>query len=173
MTPSRIRRPAMPRLALATILAGTVALPLAAQDARGIAVEQPWARAAIQGGVGGAFMRIANRGATADRLVAASSPVARAVELHATLRDGEVMRMRPVQAIDLPPHGEVQLRPGGLHMMLLGLNRPLAEGERVPVTLTFEHAGSIAVELAVQGPGANGIAHGMPDGMAPEGRAGR
>ncbi|MBL6080122.1 copper chaperone PCu(A)C [Belnapia sp. T18] len=150
--------PALRRLALTLAATGGLALPLAAQEAGGIAVEQPWARAAVQGGVGGAFMRIENRGAAADRLVSASSPVARTVELHATVRDGDVMRMRPVQAIDLPAHGAVQLQPGGLHMMLIGLNRPLSQGERVPVTLTFEHAGSVAVELAVQGAGAGGMA---------------
>ena len=156
-----------PHLTRAALLAAAVAIaPLcAALPARAadIAVEQPWARAAAQGGVGGAFMRIENHGAAADRLVSATSPVARAVELHATVRDGDVMRMRPVDVVEVPAHGAVQLQPGGLHVMLIGLNRPLAQGEQVPLTLTFERAGQVPVSLHVQAAGATqgqgGAAH--------------
>lgn len=152
----------MPKFHLtrAALLAGAFAaasiapwgiLPAHAAD---ITVQQPWARAAVQGGVGGAFMQIENGGAAPDRLVAVSSPVARAVELHTTVRDGDVMRMRPVTAIEVPAHGAVQLQPGGLHVMLIGLNKALAQGEQVPLTLTFERAGQIAVSLPIQAAGA-------------------
>ena len=137
---------------LASALAAVCGVPAA--HAADISVEQPWARAAVQGGVGGAFMRIENRGAAPDRLLSASSPVARAVELHTTIRDGDVMRMRPVTAIEVPAQGAVQLRPGGLHVMLMGLNKPLTQGEQVPLTLTFERAGQVAVSLPVRAAGA-------------------
>jgi copper(I)-binding protein len=146
----------MPRRILAAcLLLLLAALPARAAD---IAIEQPWARAAMQGGVGGAFMRLSNAGATADRLLAVASPAARAVEMHTTIQDGDVMRMRPVGMIDLPAGGAVQLQPGGLHLMLMGLNRPLNPGETVAVTLTFERAGAITVEIPVRAAGA--MAHG-------------
>ena len=126
------------------------------QEARAgnLAVQRPWTRAAGQGATGAGFMDIANRGAAADRLLSASSPVARAAEMHTMVRDGEVMRMRHVEAIQVPAGQTVTLRPGGLHLMLVGLSRPLREGETVPVTLRFERAGEVRVDLAVQAAGA-------------------
>lgn len=155
-----IARSSLLRGAFAVTAATLVTFSVTAQQASssGIAVEQPWARAAVQGGVGGAFMRIENRGTASDRLVSATSPAARTVELHTTVRDGDVMRMRPVQAIEVPAQGAVQLQPGGLHMMLIGLNQPLKQGEHVPVTLTFERAGTVTIDLAVQAAGAGGMA---------------
>lgn len=130
-----------------------------------IEVSAAWTRAASQGGTGAGFMRLRNRGTTADRIVSASSPVARAVELHAHMREGDVMRMRPVPAIELPAGQEVRLAPGGLHLMMVGLNRPLRQGERVPVTLTLGSGGTLAVELEVLAAGARGPAsHGAGGG---------
>ena len=128
----------------------------AAQETRAgdLAVQQPWTRAAGQGATGAGFMAISNRGAAADRLLSASSPAARAMELHTMVRDGEVIRMRAVEAIEVPAGQTVTLRPGGLHMMLIGLSRPLREGEAVPVVLRFERAGEVRVELSVQAAGA-------------------
>ena len=133
------------------------AVPAAtAQEARAgdLAVQQPWTRAAGQGATGAGFLSISNRGAAADRLLSATTPAARAVELHTMLRNGDVMRMRAVEAVEIPPGQTVALRPGGLHMMLVGLSRPLREGETVPVTLRFERAGEVRVDLAVQAAGA-------------------
>jgi copper(I)-binding protein len=125
-----------------------------------IAVEQPWARAAQQGGVGGAFMRIENHGTAPDRLISASSSAARSVEFHTTIRAGDVMRMRPVNIVEVPARGTVQLQPGGLHIMLIGLQYPLARGDEVPLTLVFERAGQMPVRLQVQGAGAKGAMQG-------------
>ena len=94
-----------------------------------------------------------NEGKTADRLLSAASPAAAKVELHAHINDNGVMRMREVNAIDLAPDATVKLAPGGLHVMLLGLTEPLKKGKAVPLTLTFEKAGSVTVEVAVQGAG--------------------
>ena len=121
-----------------------------------IAIGHPWSRAAPANVTGAGFMRLRNSGAEADRLVAARAEIARAVELHNHIRDGEVMRMRPVPFIELPPGAEVVLAPGGYHMMLIGLKRPLVRGERVPVTLVFARAGEVAVELAVEAAGFTG-----------------
>jgi copper(I)-binding protein len=73
------------------------------------------------------------------------------MDLHTHVRDGDVMRMREVPAIDIPAGQTVTLRPGGLHLMFMGLTRPLVEGESFPVTLTFEKAGSVTLDMAVTG----------------------
>lgn len=136
------------------------AMPAAAQQqhdaarAGDLAVQQPWTRAAGQGATAAGFMAISNRGAAADRLLSASSPAARAMELHSMVRDGEVMRMRPVEAIEIQAGQTVTLRPGGLHLMLIGLSQQLRQGETVPVTLRFERAGEVQVALPVQAAGA-------------------
>ena len=153
--------PALTRAAL--LAAACVVLPARAAD---ITVQQPFARAAMQGGVGGAFMTIQNGGAAPDRLLSAASPVARSVEIHATIRDGDVMRMRPVTAVEIPAHGAVQLQPGGLHVMMMGLTKALAQGETVPLTLTFERAGAVTVSVPVQAAGSAGGMQGH-GGMAP------
>jgi copper(I)-binding protein len=146
---------AAPLLALPAVALPVVA---SAQQAGDLVIAAPWSRAAGQGGTGAGFLAISNRGAVADRLLSASSPAARVTEIHAHVRDGDVMRMRPVPAIDLPPGQTVSLQPGGLHLMLIGLTRPLQAGQSVPVTLVFERAGAVQVELAVQGAGARGPA---------------
>jgi len=128
-------------------------------SAGALRIAGPWTRAMRAGGTGAGFMTIRNTGTAPDRLVAARSPVAPVVELHTHVRDGEVMRMRPVPAIDLPAGQAVQLAPGGLHLMLIGLTQALNQGGRVPVTLVFERAGEVEVQLAVEGAGARGPAH--------------
>ncbi len=140
------------------------ALPAAAQG-NTLHVEQPWTRAAGQGGQGAGYMTLRNAGPQPDRLLSAESPAAQRVELHTHIRDGEVMRMRPVADIPVPAGGSTVLQPGGLHLMLIGLTRPLAVGEAVPVTLRFERAGTVTVNLAVQAAGARGPAgHGHGHG---------
>jgi copper(I)-binding protein len=126
-----------------------------------LAITQGWSRAAGQGGQGAGYLTIANHGAAPDRLLSASSPAARSVELHTHIHEGEVMRMRPVSAIEIPPGQTVTLRPGGLHLMLVGLARPLRQGETVPVTLRFERAGEVPMTLAVLAAGARGPMGGM------------
>ncbi|MBW6400618.1 copper chaperone PCu(A)C [Roseomonas sp. HJA6] len=140
-------------IAAAAILA---ALPAAAHDytAGDIAIAHPWTRAAGANGNGAGFLRLTNNGSQPDRLISASSPIARTVELHTMTRDGDVMRMRPVEGIPIASGATVELRPGGFHIMMIGLTAPLQQGGRVPLTLRFEHAGTVQVELAVEAAGA-------------------
>ncbi len=119
-----------------------------------MAVDKPWTRVAQQGGVGGVFLTLRNAGTQPDKLVAVSSPVSRTTELHTTIKDGEVMRMRQVQSIDVPAGGTAELKPGGLHVMLIGLSQPLTLGTKIPLTLTFERAGPVTVEVMVEAAGA-------------------
>lgn len=151
----------MLRRSLLAAAAAMAALPAAAHDyaAGEITIEHPWTRAAGANGNGAGFMRLRNTGAAADRLLSASTPAARVVELHMMERDGDVMRMRPVQDIPIPPGETVTLQPGGLHVMLIGLTAEMARGARVPLTLRFERAGEVRVELAVQAAGARGSGH--------------
>jgi len=103
----------------------------------------------MAGGNGAAFFTIVNNG-PADRLISAAAPAARSVELHTHIRDGDVMRMRKVESIAVPERGRAELKPGGDHVMLFGLDpAATAPGTRVPLTLTFDRAGPILVEVPV------------------------
>jgi copper(I)-binding protein len=118
-----------------------------------VKIEDPWTRATAPGAkVGAGYMKITST--APDRLVGASTPAAGRVELHVTSKEGEVMRMREVKAYDIPAKGGIELKPGGAHLMLVDLKAPLKEGTKVPVTLRFEKAGEVKVELQVRALGA-------------------
>lgn len=108
------------------------------------------------------FRAINNRGRTADRLLSASTPVANSVEIHHMHMDGDIMRMRAVEALELPPRSEVRMRhntSNGYHLMLQGLHQPLKDGDRFTLTLRFEHAGEHSVQVWVQTPRAGTSSH--------------
>src|SRR5205823_8427724 len=129
------------------------AVPLDAQcDAQSdLRIEHPYARATPPGArSGGAYLTIENRGGTADRLIHVATPVAGEAEVHSMSMEGNVMRMRAISAVDVPPHATTTLKPGGYHIMLLDLTRPLVPGEAIPLTLTFERAGTIDVTARVE-----------------------
>ena len=149
------------RRTLLIAAAAIAAVPAAAHDytAGDVAIAHPWTRAAGANGNGAAFMQLRNTGAQPDRLISASTPAARTVELHTMTRDGDVMRMRPVQDIPVPAGDTVALQPGGFHIMMIGLTAPMNQGGRVPLTLRFERAGEVQVELAVEAAGARGSGH--------------
>ncbi len=131
-------------------------------------IVDPWARAAAvtmpktdtktSGGMGAmasgsnsaAYMTIRNGGAGADRLLAVQSDVAQSVELHTVEMKDNVMQMRPVEAIDVPANGQVELKPGGYHVMLIGLKRELKTDETITVKLRFEKAGEVDVPARVR-----------------------
>ena len=95
---------------------------------------------------------------TADRLVAASTPVADKAELHTMSMSGMVMKMRPIAGVNIPAGQKVTLAPGGMHIMLIGLKKPLQAGQSFPLALTFAQAGTRTVEVAVEKVGATGPA---------------
>ncbi len=133
-------------------LAATFALGLAAGAAAQTApaVEQPWARATIGNStVSAAYMTLRNPTGQPDRLLEASTPAAGRVELHTMTMDNNVMRMRRVDAIDVAAGGATQLRPGGLHVMLMELRQPLRAGEQLQLTLRFERAGTVQVAVPI------------------------
>ncbi len=137
--------------------------PSLAADA--LTVHDAWARATPgRAANGGGFLVVENPGSTDDAIVSASAPVAETVELHTHVHDGTVMRMRQVDEIPVPAGGAATLEPGGYHVMFIGLHAPLAEGDRFPVTLTFEHAEPVTVEMTVKAVGAMGSGPGMKHG---------
>ncbi|MBL0900373.1 MAG: copper chaperone PCu(A)C [Reyranella sp.] len=147
-------------LAAALVLA---ALPAAAHDYKlgTLEIATPWTRAtAPTARSGGGFMTIINKGTTADRLVAARSNASAKVEIHEMKMDGSVMRMRELeQGLEIPPGATVTLKPGGFHIMFMELKAPFAVNGKVPLTLVFEKAGSIDVEMKVEAMGAGAPKH--------------
>jgi len=120
-----------------------------------LVLDHPYAVPSLAGvNNGAAYLRgIKNQGDQPERLLSASTPVAERVELHRMTLDADVMHMRPVQAIELPAQSSTALRHGGqYHLMLIGLKRPLKDGERFDMTLNFERAGSQTVKVWVQTP---------------------
>lgn len=132
--------------------------PVAAHDFRvgPLRIDHPYATPAPLGAANGAvYLRgLRNTGDRPDRLIGASTPAARTVEIHRSVIDAQnVMRMRAVGGIQLPPGAEVRLRHDGEHhLMLIDLKQPLKDGERFPMTLRFEHAGEREVMVWVQRP---------------------
>lgn len=120
-----------------------------------IEVVGPWARASLPATAeGGGFFTITNKGTTPDRLIAASSPVAERIEIHAIKVVGDGLRMRQREGgLALPPGTTLTFKPRGYHLLLTGLKAPLEPGSRVPVTLAFENAGKMDIELVVEAPG--------------------
>ncbi len=139
-----------------------------------IEVEHPWARATAPSAQNGAaYMVLTDLGKEPDRLVSVSSPIADKAELHTHLMDNGVMKMRPVNAIEVTPGSPATLGPSGLHIMLLGLKQPLVKGKAFPLTLTFEKAGPVTVDVDVQSAGATAPTHeGMADQHTSEHTAG-
>ena len=148
----------MRRMILATAALAGLAMGPARAQAPTVEVSQAWARAtASSARAGGVFLTLKAGGP--DRVVSASSPVAEKVELHETVRDGNVMRMREVAELKLAPGEAVVLKPGGLHIMLIGVKRPLNRGDSFPVTITFERAPAVTATVSVQAAGAGGPGH--------------
>jgi len=120
-----------------------------------IAVTDAWARAMPTGAkTGAAYVTLSNKGSVDDKLVGVSTPVAKEAQLHTMIDDNGVMKMRPISAIDVKPGATVTLKPGGMHLMLMGLKQPLKEGESFPLTLTFAKAGKIEATVEVKKVGA-------------------
>ena len=117
-----------------------------------------WTRATPPGApTGGGYLIITNNGAEPDRLIAVSSPLAGEGQMHEMAVDDGVMTMTQVEGIEIPAGGSVTLAPGGFHLMFVGLKEPFAEGGQVPVTLTFENAGSVETYFHVIAIGAMGL----------------
>ncbi len=156
---------------LAAVLVTAVGWSMQAAPAPPVQVTGAWARPAAampagegpssHGAHGGAgmgatsaiYLTLINTGQRPLALVGVRTEVARAAELHETRLEGQIARMRPVDRIEVPAGGRVELRPGGLHIMLFGLLRDLNPGDRFAVTLTFEGDQELTLEVEVRAAG--------------------
>lgn len=160
-----MRRITMIGLALAVAAAGCAQSAVRPRATSDIRLENAWARrapammpgdpgghgATAHGGAGNGavYVTIVNRGAT-DALVGATTDAAMTVELHETVQEGGVMKMRPLPRFEVLADSRLEMKPGGHHIMLLGLTRDLKPGDTVTLTLTFEKAGRMTVEAPVR-----------------------
>lgn len=146
-----------PFAVFAALLLAVAPIPAQAAD---IMVMEAFARASAtpSAGAAAAYVSVMNHGGD-DRLLGVASPAARTAEIHRTEIVDGVMKMQPAGPLDLPAHGMLQMKPGGYHIMLMGLVHPLLEGQSIEVTLSFEKAGSIRVEVPVGGVAAGSHDH--------------
>lgn len=127
-------------------------------QAADVMVMNPWARATPPGAsVGAAYMTLHNEGATEDRLVSATTDAADHVEVHEMSMDKGVMKMRQLtDGLKIPAGKAIEMKPGGYHLMLVGLKQPLKVGATIKAIVTFEKAGAVPVEMKVEPIGASG-----------------
>lgn len=140
------------KILLATaLLAGSLQIAAHDQAAGHLDIRQPWSREMPPvAPTAAAYFVVHNKGA-ADRLIEVRTPVANKAEFHEHVQvDDGVMKMQRVQAVEIPAGGEVRFEPMGYHVMLFGLKQQARDGERFPLTLTFEKAGVIELDVAVQ-----------------------
>jgi len=159
------------RLFLVIVLVAVTVAACGAPSTPQIRAEEVWSRPAVamgdagesdasgsgmspgMGGTGAVFMVLANDGREADRLVGGKTDVAQVVEIHETRMEGDVMKMQMLtDGLEVPARGQVELKPGGYHIMLIGLQRNLDAGDTFTVELLFEKSGSLVVEPVVRQP---------------------
>jgi hypothetical protein len=142
----------------AAILAASLTIQAQAEDvtAGSLKISAPWARATPKGAsIGGGYMKITNTGRAPDRLIGGASDVSSRFEVHEMSMDNGVMKMRPVgQGIEIKPGETVEFKPGGYHVMFVGLKSGLEKGQHIKATLEFEKAGKVDVDFTVEGIGA-------------------
>jgi len=144
------------RLKLLALGAGLMLFSAAALAQGGdVKITDAWARA-TPGGAQTAAAYVTVESAAGDRLTGASTPAAQKADIHEMTMDGNVMKMRQVDGIDLPSGKPVTMKPGGYHIMLTGLAKPLQEGQTFPLTLDFAKAGKRQVTVSVEKVGAMG-----------------
>ena len=147
-------------------------------DTKGITVENAWSRAARTGSTAAVYLTITDSGAP-DRLVSITTPLAETAELHESFAEKGVMKMRPAGPLPVAPGKPLTLEPGHYHAMLTGLRQPTSKGDSFPLTLMFEHAPAITVQVRVESAGATAIDmrgashHGMDMPMPSEQPGGR
>ncbi|BBH10976.1 copper chaperone PCu(A)C [Chromobacterium haemolyticum] len=144
-------------LCLCLLSAGAMAHEFKLGD---IKIGHPWSRAMPESSpTGGVYLSLNNQGKTADKLLSASTPRAAKAELHTHINDKGVMRMREVAGgVEVAAGQQVKFAPGSYHVMLMGLKQPLRAGDHFPLTLRFEKAGSVTVDVAVE----DGVAAAAP-----------
>lgn len=127
-----------------------------------VMIHDGWARASLGNAPNSAaYMTLMIDGDATDKLIAVSTPLAETAELHTHMMNDGIAKMRPVEAIEVAPGEPTVLQPGGLHVMLMGLKGKLNEGDALPLTLTFENAGDVTLDVPIRG-----VRGGMQQGKA-------
>ena len=140
---------------ISIILAGLLAIILSGCGATvagpQIVQHDAWGRPSPKmAGTGAVYVVIENKGGQADRLIGATSQAAAKVEVHESYMDGDVMKMRPIPAVDVPVGGTLELKPGSYHIMLIDLVKPLESGSHIAVTLKFEKSGDVPLDVEIR-----------------------
>lgn len=142
------------RFAFILALSLAISTSTSAQDYKlgTLHIEHPYARGTVPAQPSGAvYFAIENKGTNGDKLIGVTSPVAKNVEIHTMSMDGDVMKMREVQGIEIKPSATISMKPGdGYHVMLIGLKQQLKSGDTFPLTLTFEKSGKLKVSVKVE-----------------------
>ena len=151
---------AVATMVIATLISGRV---MAADYKVGsLEIMAPWSRATPKGAATAiGYMTIKNDGTIPDRLVGGSVDFAGGFQLHSMVMEGDVSKMRELEGVDIAPGQTIEFKPGGSHVMFVGLKHPLTEGEHIKGTLVFERAGTAQIEYDVQGIGAQSGPHDM------------
>ncbi len=135
-----------------TVVTLAACMPAAQAEPR-ISVKEAWARPTAATGPGVVYLTLTNEGGTDDRLIGAETEVAQTVELHETTMQGDRMKMRPLpKGVVIPAGRRVELKPGGYHLMLIGLRHALKVGDHFSLVLRFEQSDPLTVEVVVRQP---------------------
>ncbi|MHA1165252.1 MAG: copper chaperone PCu(A)C [Alphaproteobacteria bacterium] len=142
------------KLALAASL-GVLSPGASAQEhkAGNLKIEHPWVRVTLPGGPAGGYTKVYNMGAHADKILSAASAMAERVELHTHIMKNGIMMMRRVKHVEVPAKGHVEFKSGGLHFMIFGLKHGLKKGDKLPMSIVFENAGTVNLEAEIKGVG--------------------
>lgn len=135
------------------LLLATMLVSACGAASRELTIQDAWARSANTGENGAAYFTIANGTSTTDTLLGVSSDIATAAEVHMSMGDANgVMSMQMQEAVQIPGGDQVEFKPGGLHIMLVDLNRDLKAGDTISLTLRFQNAGKVAIDVLVKEP---------------------
>jgi hypothetical protein len=138
-------------IAVFGLIAAFASTAYAQAEKDGITIQDAWTRATPGNArTAAVYFTAINRGSESDRIVSAASPASDRAEMHTTIRDGDIMRMRRVISVDVPAGGRAEFKPNGFHVMLTGLKGPLKAGDKVPLTLHFDRTGDMTVTVTVR-----------------------
>ena len=146
-----MRRPVLEVIAAISLTLAAMFTSASGVSASSVMIVQAFARASATPAAksGAAYVSLMNHASEADRLVSATTPAAASTEIHTTEVVDGVMKMKEAGPLEIAPMGTLEMKPGGYHIMLMGLKAPLKKGDEIEITLTFEKAGAVTVKVLV------------------------